>query len=133
MNDYITVENNLCGNADGSDDVQNRFTAYVQTALRNRRNRYLKNKGERLKRETFDLPDDLTSPDEYLNLVERESLLYALRKIQEREQQIVYLRAVEEHSFADIADALDMKISSVSMVYYRALHKLKLLLQEDEK
>ncbi len=128
MDDYIeTVTENTA-----SDDVRNRFTAYVQTALRNRRARYLSGDKSRVQIESSELLDAyIFSEKACFSVAEREILLSALDKIQERERKIVYLRAVQEKSFVEIATALGMKYSSVTMVYYRALGKLKNLIQDD--
>ncbi len=129
MDDYIeTVTENT-----ESDDVRNRFTAYVQTALRNRKARYLSGDKSRVQMESSELPGDfIISEEACFSVAETEILLSALEKIQERERKIVYQRAVQEKSFVEIATALEMKYSSVTMVYYRALRKLRSLMQEDE-
>lgn len=49
-----------------------------------------------------------------------------------REQQVIYLRAIEDKSFKEIAQILNKREGGVKMIYYRALKKLRGLIQEDD-
>ncbi len=115
------------------DIMQNQFTAYVQNALRNNRNKYrndIRKKAMMQLSELYDATEMVN--DDVLTFEETEVLFETLKKIQERERKIVYLRAVKEKSFGEIAAELGMKYSNVSMVYYRAIEKLRRLLIYDE-
>ena len=108
-----------------SDILQNQFTAYVQTALKHCKSQYLAKESMIASHEVSSLDDTEAS--------ENDALHTALQHIKERERLVVTLRAVEEKSFQEIAIILGMKYSSITMIYYRALDKLRIILREDEE
>lgn len=78
------------------------------------------------------MEDSKASEDDFvLVIAENDALHTALRQIKERERLVVTLRAVKEKSFQEIAVTLGMKYSSVTMIYYRAIDKLRIILGED--
>lgn len=117
-----------------SDILQNQFTAYVQTALQHCRNQYLAKQSNIARHEVSSLDGSEVLEDDFVLLIaENDALHTALQQIREKERLVVTLRAVEEKSFQEIAVTLGMKYSSVTMIYYRALDKLKIILREDEE
>lgn len=117
-----------------SDILQNQFTAYVQTALQHCKSQYLAKQSTIASHEIPYLEDSEASEDDFVFVItENDALNSALKCVNERERIVVTLRAVEEKSFQEIAVSLGMKYSSVTMIYYRTLDKLRIILREDEK
>lgn len=117
-----------------SDILQNQFTAYLQTALQHRKGQHIAQQSSIASHEDSSLKDGEASEDDFaLAIAESDALRVALRQINKRERLVVTLRAVEEKSFQEIAVTLDMKYSSVTMIYYRALDKLRIILREYEE
>ena len=117
-----------------SDILQNQFTAYVQTALKHCKCQYLAKQSMISSHEVSSLDDTEASENDFvIAIAENDALHTALQHIKERERVVVTLRAVEEKSFQEIAITLGMKYSSVTMIYYRALDKLRIILREDEE
>ena len=117
-----------------SDILQNQFTAYVQTALKHCKRQYLAKQSMISSHEVSSLDDTEVSENDFvIAIAENDALHTALQHIKERERVVVTLRAVEEKSFQEIAITLGMKYSSVTMIYYRALDKLRIILREDEE
>ena len=117
-----------------SDILQNQFTAYVQAALKHCKSQYLAKESMIASHEVSSLDDTEASENDFvITIAENDALHTALQHIKERERLVVTLRAVEEKSFQEIAITLGMKYSSVTMIYYRALDKLRIILREDEE
>lgn len=115
-----------------SDILQNQFTAYVQTALQHCKTQYLGKQNARLAHEVELQPErEAVSEDFCLSIAENSALSEAMKRIHDRERIVVTLRAVEGRGFQEIAVQLGMKYSAVTMVYYRTLDKLRIILQED--
>jgi RNA polymerase sigma factor, sigma-70 family len=116
---------------DGDHAVQNRFTAYLQTAVKHCKSRYLIKKYNMIKQEylygddteLIDSIEDHSIVNPYQ--IENDELIQALSVLTPREQQIVLRRAILEESFLDIADYVGMKYVTVKAIYYRALKKLR--------
>lgn len=53
-----------------------------------------------------------------------------IKKLSLKEQQIIYLRAIEDKSFKEIAAALNKKAGAVKMLFYRSIGNLKGLIKE---
>jgi len=52
----------------------------------------------------------------------------AVRRLVPRQQLAIYLRVVEDWSYADIGNALGTSEAAAKMIYHRALHRLAALL-----
>lgn len=116
-----------------SDILQNQFTAYLQVALQHCKSQYLDKLNTRLEHESeFQEERESVSDDFSITIADNAVLSSAMRQIQERERIVVTLRAVEGRNFQDIAVQLGMKYSTVTMVYYRTLDKLRIILREDD-
>lgn len=116
-----------------SDILQNQFTAYLQTSLQRCKTQYLEKQNERLAHEVeLDPGMEDTGDDFCISITENAALSDAMKHIREREKTVITLRAVEGRSFQEIAVQLGMKYSSVTMLYYRTLDKLRIILQEND-
>lgn len=119
---------------DGSDEinaVQNQFTAYLTTALRNARAQYIRNKVRLLQIElTIDEIEYLGVPAE--NQMEKlsdiEDLFSALQIIKKKEQYVLIARVIDEKGFEEIAAELGMSYKGAAAIYYRTIEKLKHML-----
>ena len=120
----------------GTDDdniVQNRFTAYLKTAIAHQKAKYLAGLSEQKKLElSYDEHAEILnslqtgSEDTYLSdEIGDEQLCHALNKLKERDRIIVFRRAVSGESFVKIA--LDMRIKHVTVkaIYRRSLEKIR--------
>ena len=120
----------------GEDNVlQNRFTAYLMAAIRNRKINYLQNKA-RLQRIEIALEaqfplisiswgEDLSAGLSVIDQLESHWLQDALRQARERELYILFARALYGQSFADIAQELGLKLKTVTSIYYRLIERLR--------
>ncbi len=116
-----------------SDILQNQFTAYLQTSLQHCKTQYLEKQKARLAHEVELQPERETISDDFcVSIAEKAALSEAMKRIHGRERIVVTLRAVEGRGFNEIAVQLGMKYSAVTMVYYRTLDKLRIILQEDD-
>ena len=122
---------------DGSDEinaVQNQFTAYLTTAIRNARTQYIRNKVRRLQIElTIDEIEYLGIPAENQmeKLTDAEDLLAALQIIRKKERYVLIARVIDEKGFEEIAKELGMTYKGAAAIYYRTLEKLKRMLGGD--
>lgn len=108
--------------------IQNRFTAYVQRAIKNYRIDYMKKKS---RISMFDISIDIEIADEkdlYSRMAECEALYQALRTIKERERYVLLARVIDDKSFSEIAAELGLSYKGAAAIYYRALDKLRRLL-----
>ena len=116
-----------------SDILQNQFTAYLQKALRHCKTQYIEKQNERIAHEVELQPEKETVSDDFcVSIAENSALSEAMNHIHDRERIVVTLRAVEGRCFNEIAVQLGMKYSTVTMVYYRTLDKLRIILREDD-
>ncbi len=126
------------------ENVHNRFTAYVLTALRNRRTNYLVKKS-RDERNTVSLEEMLAMPeidpalvipcDELALILDNEStlesvicndaLLVGILKLSDRERRILNLRFIQKMKHAEIADLLGLNGKTVEKAYERLIKKLR--------
>jgi RNA polymerase sigma-70 factor (ECF subfamily) len=70
---------------------------------------------------TFELPDDSAEADEGLITTQRAAMLRgAINKLPERYRRVIQMRHVEEKSYEEIADLLDLPIGTVKAHIFRA-------------
>ena len=116
-----------------SDILQNQFTVYLQTSLQRCKTQYIDKQKKRMAHEVeLQSEWEPTTDDFCISFVESSALSEAMKQIRKRERLVVTLRAVEGQNFQEIAMQLGMKYSTVTMVYYRTLDKLRIILQEDD-
>jgi len=125
-----------------SERLQNKFTSYLSMILQYRRVEYLQQVIERY--QTEQLTDYLAADLEFyveqeiietlplLMRLENDTLLCALKKLTERERQVLLARVLDEKGFGELAEQLGMTYKGVAAVYYRALKKLKNYMREVE-
>jgi RNA polymerase sigma-70 factor (ECF subfamily) len=70
---------------------------------------------------TFELPDDSSEADQGLITDQRAAMLRAaIRELPEKYRRVIHLRHVEEKSYEEIADLLDLPIGTVKAHIFRA-------------
>jgi len=126
-----------------SNILQNEFTAYLGTAIRRRKVRYLRSK---MKLQHYELSldiqdyfkDFLTEPDMILSLpvieqLESIRLQQALKQTKSRDLYIFLAKALEGRSNMEIAHELGIGHNAVTVAYHRMIQRLKKVLGgEDE-
>ena len=115
--------------------VQNRFTAYLATAVKRRRNDYLQqqDRHQQIESLTEDYPflleysieQDMLLGLPVLMQLEDSALLCALKELSERERYIFLARALDGKGFEVLAEETGMGYKGVSAVYYRTVQKIK--------
>ena len=85
--------------------------------------------------QVLDVPDDAPTPEEaLLSAEEHTRLVYALSQLDASQRQIITLRVVNDLSYAEIAEILDVKEGTVKSRLARARDNLrKKLLQIGNK
>ena len=122
-------------------ELQNRFTAYVQEAMKNIRSTYYTKKMTREERETvYDEADDFEITDSgdvldtlfsfNMDMLENLSLWKALRKLSGKDITIIKLRVLYDNSFKEIGKVLGMTEGAVKMRYTRAIKVLRDTVEE---
>ena len=122
-------------------EIQNRFTAYVQEALKNTCSTYYTKKMIREGRETvYDEAVDLTLTAHgdildklfayNMDMIENLSLWKALKKLSGRDITIIKLRVLYDNSFKEIGKVLCMTEGAVKMRYIRAIKQLRDIVEE---
>lgn len=120
--------------------IQNRFTAYLLVALRRRKADFLLRRYSHQQHEQpveaintayaslYDMEDAICRT---LDLqTEYTALMRLLEKFQERDRMIFLSRALEERSFAELADEFHIGYKGVAAIYYRTIQRIKKELEE---
>ena len=133
-----------------TDSVQNRFTAYLISALVHRRMRYMEKQKYLLQRETvledqeikryldfekqyqnyLGEQEDFVLEDwekfrEFMLVLESDNLMRALHKLKEREHKLLFARVFGEMTFEELGRKFGMKPKQAEMSYYYILRKLR--------
>ena len=133
-----------------TDSVQNRFTAYLISALVHRRMRYMEKQKYLLQRETvledqeikryldfekqyqnyLGEQEDFVLEDwekfrEFMLVLESDNLMRALNKLKEREHKLLFARVFGEMTFEELGRKFGMKPKQAEMSYYYILRKLR--------
>lgn len=116
-------------------DLQNRFTAYLLTAVQRKKTAYLRRKWRQEEYEILtDFQDSPTLkfvvPDMLENLplqmqLEDIELLRILEQLSKRDRYILLTKILEDRSLGDLAAELGMRYSSVASAYERAIQKIR--------
>lgn len=123
-------------NGTGDDNIiQNRFTAYLVKALRNRKINYIREKARLHEFETSLetamesdgawIYQDPLSHLPVIEQVEDARFQQALGKAGEQELYILFAKILQGKTFADIAMNLGMKLKTVTSIYYRLIERLR--------
>lgn len=122
-------------NENQNDILQNQFSSYVKTAIRNRRIRYLTNQSKRVKNETTIVEYEiyLYDNDDYIQrMIDFDCLKAAFRLLNDKEKRIVVARLIEDKDFSEIARDFQTTYKAVTSLYYRAIKKLQNCLKEGD-
>ena len=91
--------------------IQNQFTAYLLVALRRKKSAFLS------RRDSHQQHEHRANQD-------------GVEKLQERARMIFLSRALEERSFAELADEFHIGYKGVAAIYYRTIQRIKKELEE---
>ena len=112
----------------GVNALQNRFTALLKTALRNRKIDYITEQGKRYGKE-FPLVDYVgLAGDEYdfiQAIIDYDVLKTALKSLSDREKKIIVAHILEDKDFAEIGRCLGLTYKGTATAFYRAITKLR--------
>ena len=130
--------------------TQDSFGAYLKTAVRNTKIKYIK-KHVRIQERELSIEDstyteaefrqgdyyqyledqvgrlceDLGDVEQLLNLIENERLLAALMKLGDERKRLIFWRIINGMSFEEIAGRLHIPVKKVIDTYYNTLKKLR--------
>ena len=115
--------------------MQNRFTAYLATAVQRRRNDYIQQLDRRRQIESLTedflfMPECSIEQDMFLWVpilmqMEDTVLLQALKELSERERYIFLARVLDGKSFETLAEETELGYKGVTAVYYRTAQKIR--------
>lgn len=115
--------------------LQNRFTAYVATAVRRQRKAYIQKLSEKQAFESyteFELPELTYNSEEQifaelplLMQLENDALLHALKGLTEQERHIFLARVLDGKDFEALAAEYGMQYKGITTAYYRTVKKIK--------
>ena len=115
--------------------LQNKFTAYVATAVQRKKAAYIDAAMKSLQASqlieeiiedcSFDLDAEaLIEVPLYMKL-QNEKLFSALSELTERDRYVFFNRALDEMSLEELACKLNLSYKGVAAVYYRTIQKIK--------
>lgn len=118
------------------DDVlQNRFTAYLLSAVQRRKAQYIDTlmkvqQTSTLIEETvmdteFDLEGEASQGIPLYMRLQNEKLFLSLSCLTERERYVFFTRALDERSLDELASELGLSYKGVAAIYYRTIQKIK--------
>lgn len=115
--------------------LQNRFTAYLVTAVHRKRAAYMNQRIKLIQMEYAAERDnwnyqegvyhDMFEELPLLMHLENDRLFYALKYLNERELYIFLERVLNEVSFEELAAELGLSYKGVAAIYYRTVQKIK--------
>ena len=123
--------------------LQNRFTAYLLTALKRKKRDYIK-KQTRLgdhelltdfqSEEYFDdSVHTLKGADQFSCRIEYDALMQALCQLTDKERYILFERILNDCGYEELAHRLNLSYRSVATAYHRIIKKLKKAMWEESK
>ena len=118
------------------DDVlQNRFTAYLLSAVQRRKAQYIDTlmkvqQTSTMIEETvmdieFDLEGEASQGIPLYMRLQNEKLFLSLSRLTERERYVFFTRALDERSLDELASELGLSYKGVAAIYYRTIQKIK--------
>ena len=120
--------------------LQNRFTAYVTTAVRRQRKAYIQKLIEKQATEncaeyelmelTYNQEEEIFSELPLLMQLENDTLLRALKGLTEQERHIFLSRVLDGKDFEALATEYDMQYKGVTTAYYRTVKKIRKVMKE---
>ena len=123
--------------------LQNRFTAYLTSAVSRRRAEYidkliqLQNQlnfnSANIVDKNFDVEEEVLKSFPLHLQIQNEDLFLSIAELSEQERYIFFNRALGELSLDEMAAELGMSYKAVAAVYYRTIQKLKIKMQGGSK
>lgn len=120
---------------DPDEILQNRFTAYLLSAVQRRRLAYLDAKVKECQISSldekicedrkFDLDREALKNFPLLMKLQNEKLFQSLDELSERERYVLFNRALDEKSFEKLGIELGLSYKGVAAIYYRTIQKVK--------
>lgn len=122
---------------DGSEQyiVQNEFTAYLQTAIRRAKARYLSKQSAIIDNEIHDAAFSFLSNNvDFLQTDDRLELTLLmtemLAQLSEREVSILKGKIFDGYTFDELSARMGLDPNTIKSIYYRSLKKLRGLLDD---
>ncbi len=113
-------------NGKGINAVQNKFTALLKTALRNRRIDYILQQKRYYNEISLDEYIIADKTDDFIQtIIDLDVVKNALKTLNERERKIVLAHILEDKNFADIGLEFGLTYNGTATVFYRAMAKLR--------
>lgn len=120
------------GQHNTSQDVQNRFTAYLQIALKRRKRDYQRKqicaKGREVltdfQNTEYEDCHAYGAPD-WPRYTGNSTLLEALACLTERERRVLFARILDGIGYDELPDSMDLRYGAAASIYRRAVQKLK--------
>lgn len=114
----------------GINAVQNKFTALLKTALRNRRIDYILLQKKHDIEVPFDEYKVASETYDFIQaIVDFDVVKSALKTLSERERKIILAHIIEDRDFADIGREYGLTYKGAATVFYRAMAKLREVLE----
>ena len=133
-----------------TDSVQNRFTAYLQAAVTNKRIRYFEKKKQQREREQIQVDmlekghsdfdaqfiiykkeqeahilEEWEKLSAVLALVENNRLIKEICRLKEKEQRLLFAKVFGELSFQELGERFGMEPKQAEMAYYYIIRKIR--------
>ncbi len=113
----------------GINAVQNKFTALLKTALRNRRIDYMLEHKKYSREVPIEEYANFTDEYDFIQaIVDYDVVRNALKALNERERKIIILHILEDKDFAEIGKQLGLTYKGTATAFYRAIAKLREIL-----
>ena len=120
---------------DNDDVLQNKFTAYLLSAVKRRRALYIDTalRNQKLFEmieatvtdDTFDVDSELSLDTPLYMRIQNEKLYQALFELSERERYVFFNRVLEEKSLDELAAELGLSYKGAAAVYYRTVERIR--------
>ena len=112
--------------------LKNKFSSYIETVIVRYRMTYLRYKNKN-RLDLCDIEEDYESipdmTDFVYDICASECISKALKSLNEKERFVFIARAIEDRDFNEIAEVMGMKNKGVTTLYYRAIAKIKTMLE----
>lgn len=123
--------------------LQNRFIAYLTSAVSRRRAEYIDKliqlqnhlsfNSDNIPEKNFDIEEEALKSFSLHLQIQNEDLFLSIAELSEQERYIFFNRALGELSLNEMAAELGMNYKTVAAVYYRTIQKLKKRMQGELK
>ena len=120
---------------DPDEILQNRFTAYLLSAVQRRRAVYIDAKVRECQNSSlnekicedrkFDLDREALKNFPLLMKLQNEKLFQSLTELSDRERYVLFNRVLDEKSFEELGWELGLSYKGVAAIYYRSIQKIK--------